>query len=77
MIESQEDASPNPTLLLAAMLMGAWEEINDTRRRSYAGNQSYKLDPRNDFDNPRLLSEEEEKVRTGLRKGKGKGNGKS
>jgi len=64
-------------LILAAMLMGAWEEINDTGRRSYAGNQSYMLDPRNDFDNPRLLSEEEEKVHTGLRKGKGKGNGKS
>jgi len=36
------------------MLRSAWEGINDTRMRSYAGYQSYKLDPRNDFDNPRL-----------------------
>jgi len=65
-------------VLAAAMLRSAWEYINDTRRRSYAGNQSYKLDPRNDFDNPRVLSsEEEQKVRTGRQKGKGKGKGKS
>jgi len=50
----------------AALLRRAWEEINYTRRRSYAGNQSYKFDPRKEFDNPRLLSpEEEQKVRTG------------
>eukprot|EP00669_Euglena_mutabilis_P004215 TRINITY_DN1541_c0_g1_i2.p1 TRINITY_DN1541_c0_g1~~TRINITY_DN1541_c0_g1_i2.p1 ORF type:complete len:196 (-),score=2.85 TRINITY_DN1541_c0_g1_i2:421-1008(-) len=77
MIESQEDASATPTVLAAAMLRSAWEDINDTRRRSYAGNQSYKLDPRNDLDNPRLLSpEEEQKVRSGRQKGKGKGKGK-
>jgi len=45
MIESQEDASATPTVLAAAMLISAWEDINDTRRRSYAGNQSQKLDP--------------------------------
>jgi len=74
MIESQEDASATPTVLPAAMLRSTWEDINDTRRRSYAGNQSYKLDPRNDLDNPRLLSpEEEQKVRNGRQKGKGKG----
>jgi len=56
MIESQEDTSTNPTVLAAAMLRSAWEDINDTRRRSHAGNQRYKLDPRNDFDNPRLPS---------------------
>jgi len=60
MTESQEDASADPTVLAAAMLRSAWEDINDTRRRSYAGNQSYKLDPRNDLDNPRPLSPEEE-----------------
>jgi len=58
------------------MLRSAWEDINDTRRRSYAGNQSYKLDHRNDLDNPRLLSpEEEQKVRIRRQKGKGKGKG--
>jgi len=30
------------------------KEINDTRRRSHAGNQSYKLDPKNEFDNQGL-----------------------
>jgi len=77
MIESQEDASATPTVLAAAMLRIAWEYIDDTRRRSYAGNQSYKLDPRNDLDSPRLLCpEEEQKVRNGRQKGKGKGKGK-
>jgi len=77
MIESQEYASATPTVLAAAMLRSAWEDINDTRRRGYAGNQSYKLDRRNGFDNPRPLSpEEEQKVRTGRQKGKGKGKGK-
>jgi len=77
MIESQGDASATPTVLAAAMLRSAWEDINDTRRRSYAGNQSYKLEPRNNFDNPRLPShEEEQNVRTGRQKGKGKGKGK-
>jgi len=58
-------------VLAAAMLRRAWEDINDTRGRSYAGNQSYKLDPRNKFDNPKLLPpEEEQKVRTGRQKGK-------
>jgi len=53
------------------------EDINDTRRGSYAGNQSNKLDPRNDLDNPRLLSlEEEQQVRNGRQKGKGNGKGK-
>jgi len=53
------------------MLRSAWEDINDTRRRSYAGKQSYKLDPRNDLDNPRLLApEEEQQVRNGRQKGK-------
>jgi len=55
MIESQEDASATPTVLAAAMLRSAWEDINDIRTRSYAGNQSDKLDPRNDFDKPRPL----------------------
>jgi len=55
------------------MLRNAWGDINDTRRRSYAGNQSYKLGPRNDFDNPRLLSpKEEQKVRTGRQRAKEK-----
>jgi len=76
MIESQEDALATPTVLAAAMLRRAWEDINDTRRRSYAGYQSYTLDTRNDLDNPRLLSpEEEQKVRNGRQKGKGKGKG--
>jgi len=77
MIESQEDASASPTVLAAAMLRSAWEDINDTRRRSYAGNKSYNLDPRNDLDNPRLLSpEDEQKIRNGRQKGIGKGKGK-
>jgi len=53
MIESQEDASATSTVFAAAMLKRAWEDIKDTRRRSYAGNQSYKLDPRNDFRQPK------------------------
>jgi len=77
MIELQEDASATPKVLAAAKLSSAWEDINDTRRRSYADNQSYKPNPRNDFDNPRLLSpEEEQKVRTGRQKEKGKGKSK-
>jgi len=36
MIKSQEDASSSPTLLAAAMLRRTWQDINDTRRRSYA-----------------------------------------
>jgi len=76
MIESKKDASTTPTVLAAAMLRSAWEDINDTRRRSYAGNQSYKLDPRNDLNNPRLLSPGgKQKVRNGRQKGKGKGKG--
>jgi len=59
------------------MLRSSWEDINDTRRRSYAGNQSYKLDPRNDFVNPSPLSPaEEQNVRIGRQEGKGKGEGK-
>jgi len=58
MIESQEDSSTTPTVLEKAMLRGAREDINDTRRLSAAGNQRYKLDPRNDVDNPRLLPPE-------------------
>jgi len=54
-IESQEDASATPTVLAAAMRRSAWENINDTRRRSYAGVQSYKLNPRNDFNNQRVF----------------------
>jgi len=61
MIESQEGASATPTIVLAAaMPRSAREDINDTRTRTYGGNLSYKLDPRNDFDNPRLLSHEQE-----------------
>jgi len=74
MMESQEDASATPKVLAAAMLRSVWEDINDTRRRSYAVNQSYKIDQRNDSDNPRPLSpEEEQKVRTDRQKRKGKG----
>jgi len=74
MIESQEDGASTPTVLAAAMLRSPWEDINDTRRRSDAGNQSYKLDTKDYFDNPRLLSpEEEQKIRAGRQKGKGKG----
>jgi len=73
MIESQEYPSATRTVLAAAMQRSAWEDINDTKRRSYAVNQSYKLDPRNDFDNRGLLSpEEEQKVRNGRQNGKGK-----
>jgi len=54
MFESQEDASSNPTALVAAMLRSALGEINNTK--SYAGDQSYELDPRNKFDNPRHLT---------------------
>jgi len=53
------------------MLRSAWEDINDNRRRSYAGNQSYNFDPSNYFDKPSLLSPEvEQKVRTGRQKAK-------
>jgi len=38
-------------VLAAARLSSAWEDINHTRRRSYAGNQSYKIDLKNEFDN--------------------------
>jgi len=59
------------------MLRSAWEDIKETGRTSYARNQSYKLDPRNELKNPRLLSlEEKQKVRTGRRRCKGKGKGK-
>jgi len=79
LIESQDDPgqSATSTNLAAAMLRSAWEDTNDMRRKSYAGGQSYKLDTREDFDNPRLLSpEEEQKIRAGRHKGKGKGKGK-
>jgi len=77
MIESKENASATPTVLAPAMRRSSWEDINDTRRRSYAVNQSYKLDPRNDFDKQKLLShEEEQKVPNGRQKGEGKGKGK-
>jgi len=69
MMESQEDISTTPRILAAAMLGSAWEDINDSRRRSYAGNQSYKLEPMDDFDNPRLLSpQEKQEIRVGLQK---------
>ena len=59
------------------MLRSAWEDTNDMRRKSYAGGKSYKLDTREDFDNPRLLSpEEEQKIRAVRHKGKCKGKGK-
>jgi len=70
MIESQEEESVNPTMLAAAMLRSAWKDINDTRRSS-EGIQNYKLESRDDFDNPRLISsEEEEKTRAFRQKGK-------
>jgi len=37
MDESQEDASLAPTVLAAAMLRSAWEDIIDTRRKGYGG----------------------------------------
>jgi len=77
MIESQANASSTPTFLTAAMLRSSREDIGVTRRRSYAENQIYKLYPRSDFGNPRLLSPgEEQKVSTGRQNGKGKGKGK-
>jgi len=73
MIESQEDASATPTVLADSKLRSDWQDTNDTKRRNYAENQWYKPDPRYHFDNPRLLSpEEEQKVRYGRRKGKKK-----
>lgn len=77
MIESQKDASLTRTVLAAALLRSTWEEIKDTGRRTYAGDQSHKLDPRDGDDNPRFISPEEERnVRADRQKGKAKSKGR-
>ena len=45
---------------VAAWTRSAYEDIHQTRRGWYAGRQAYKLDPRQDDDRPKLLSQEEQ-----------------
>ena len=54
--------APAPLLACAAIARSAWEDANEFRRRNLARGQSYKLEPREDATNIRLLSEAEEKA---------------
>ena len=45
---------------VAAWSRSAFEDLHQTRRGWYAGRQAYKLDPRQDDDRPRLLTQEEQ-----------------
>ena len=54
--------APAPLLAYAAIARSAWEDANEFRRRNFARGQSYKLEPREDATNIRLLSKAEEKA---------------
>ena len=73
MLRSLEDDDQDYVIQAFAWLRSSWEDQLQTRRRSFAGKQSWKLDPRSDDNKPRLVSLEEEKK---LKQGKGKGKGK-
>jgi hypothetical protein len=66
-----------PLLAAAALVRSSFEDMTDLRRRTLAGYQSNKLDPREDSSQLRLLSPEEERRIKPVGKGKGKGKGGS
>ena len=64
MVETADNlgTAPAPLLACAAIARSAWEDANEARRRNLARGQSYKLEPRQDATNIRLLSAAEEKA---------------
>jgi hypothetical protein len=71
------DIYEGPLITAAALARSSWEDLQDLRRREFAGRDAHKLDKREDASNLRLLSPAEEKLMTAQRgKGKGKGKGK-
>ena len=85
MVEVAErcDLSQGPLLQAAALTRSAFEDLTDLRRKTLAGYQASKLDPREDASTLRLLSpEEERRIKPPRRfrdggKGGGKGHGPS
>lgn len=76
-MQSLDINDKQPTIEAAAWLRSSWEDLLQTRRKAFAGKQSWKLDARKDDNKPKLVSpEEEKKLRTGKGKGTGKGTGK-
>ena len=74
MLRSLEEDDKDHVVQAFAWLRSSWEDQLQTRRRSFAGHQSWKLDPRKDDNKPRLVTiEEEKKLQQGKSKGKGKG----
>ena len=72
-LAEKEDGSLQTDIgLTAALVRSAYEDINEARRRMFAGRQAYKLDARGDVTQNKLLSSSEELK---LRQGKGKGKG--
>lgn len=71
------DVYEGPLITAAALARSSWEDLQDLRRREFAGRDAHKLDRREDASNLRLLSPAEEKLMSSQRgKGKGKGKGK-
>ena len=73
LLRSLEEDDKDHVIQAFAWLRSSWEDQLQIRRRSLAGEQSWKLDPRADDNKPRLVSLEEEKK---LNQGKGKSKGK-
>ena len=71
----QTDCYDGPLITAAALARSTWEDLQDWRRKDFAGRDAHKLDRRSDSSSLRLLSPAEEKIVTPQR-GKGKGKGK-
>ena len=69
------DCYDGPIITAAALARSTWEDLQDWRRKEFAGRDAHKLDRRSDSSSLRLLSPAEEKIVTPQR-GKGKGKGK-
>ena len=67
-----------PLITAAALSRSSWEDLQDLRRKEFAGRDAHKLDKRHDASSLRLLSPQEEKLMNSQRgRGKGKGKGRS
>ena len=77
MVVEASDVYEGPLITAAALARSSWKDLQDLRRREFAGRDAHKLDKREDASNLRLLSPAEDKLMTAQRgKGKGKGKGK-
>ena len=77
-IAALENDDKSKLVEAAAWSRSAWEDVLQSRRKQFAGRQSWKLDSRMDDDRAKLVTaEEEKKLRAGKGKGKGKGKGHS